>query len=164
MTELSYWQYSGLDWMRYYVAFYIAVASITNYSGWKHLLSSKFLLWQLSNRLDFKRETTECKQTTSLWPPLALEAHTAPQVRFCAMTRSPSYQPDAKFSAEEFCKNPSPVMFSFYDHQNESPYLFNLVLITRLPVTTYLQTWKWLLKWHYTQKTIIICYKWIIPK
>lgn len=52
------------------------------------------------------------------------------------------------------------------DHQSESQHLFNsnLVLRTRLPVTTDLQMWRWLLKVHYTCKCIIICYKWIIPK
>lgn len=82
------------------------------------------------------------------------------------MTRSPSYQPDAKFSAEEFCKNPKSCDVLTLDHQSERKYLFNvnLVLITRLPISTYLQMWKWLFKLHYTRNCIIICYEWIIPK
>lgn len=38
-------KYSLLVWMRYYVAVYIAIAIVTNYSGYKYLQSSRLLIW-----------------------------------------------------------------------------------------------------------------------
>jgi len=85
--------------------------------------------------------------------------------RFCAMTKSPGCQLDAQFSAEEFYKKKW--MFCdvlTLDNQSESQCLLNSEVITRLPVTTYLQMWMWLLKLHDRHNWIMICYECIIPK
>lgn len=102
----------------------------------------------------------------SLWPPLALEAHTALLVQVLCNDKVSKLSTWCKILCRRILQKPKSCDVLILDHQSESQYLFNLnlVLITRLPVTTYLQMWKWLLKLHYTYNCIIICHKWVILK
>lgn len=102
-----------------------------------------------------------CKQTTSLsnlhWPGRLTQPcqFRSPKLPTCSEVLCRRILQKYKF-----CDTPT------LDHQSESQHLFNLnlVLSTRLPVTTYLQMWRWMFKVHYTCNCMIICYKWIIPK
>lgn len=104
---------------------------------------------------------TVCKQTTSLsnlhWPGKLTQP---------CQFRSLKLPTWLKVLCRRILQKPKSYDILTLDHQSESQRLFNLnlVLTTRLPVTTYLQMWRWVLKVHYTHNCIIICYKWIIPK